>query len=128
MKKCFAIGICVLLGLSTAFSATSTSKEASITVKGAIIDNHCAAANKDSLASFVPTHTKQCATMPDCAASGYSIYSEGQLVAIDTASWGKVKKFLKNPKSTLNVAITGVKKKDGEIKVTAIKNDDAAAK
>jgi hypothetical protein len=99
-----------ILGLvvctATAFAATSP-KATTMKMTGTIIDKHCADANKDSLATFVPTHTKDCALIPACAASGYELYtSDGKIMAFDKASNEKVHAFLKNAKSTLKVDVT----------------------
>jgi hypothetical protein len=128
MNKIFAVAMSVLIGLGFAFAAAPSEKGEKITVTGSIIDNRCAANHKDSLASFISSHTKECALMPKCSASGYSIYSkDGALVAFDKASYAKIKKFLKKPESTLAVVVTGTKEESGAIKLATIKNEDQSA-
>ncbi len=92
-----------------------------ITLKGTIIDNHCAAMGKDNLAEFVETHTKACALMPDCAASGYSIFAEGKLYKFDQASSKKVEEFLKKDESKLEVVVKAEKVGE-ELKLVSIEN------
>lgn len=84
-----------------------------LTITGDIIDNMCADANKEKLEDFVKTHTKECATMPMCAASGYSIYSNGNLMKFNTESNLKIEEFLRKPESKLQVVIEA--KKTGDI-------------
>jgi hypothetical protein len=115
MKK--AVFTFLLAGFSAlAFLAAET-----ITLRGTIIDNHCAAMGKDNLAEFVKTHTKSCALMPDCAASGYSIFSEGKLHKFDQASSKKVEEFLKKDESKLEVVVKAEKAGE-ELKLVSIEN------
>jgi hypothetical protein len=78
-----------------------------VTLKGDVIDNTCAAANVDTLATFVTTHTKQCAL--SCAQSGYAIFADGKLYAFDKDSSAKVAEFLKKEDSKLQVVVTATK-------------------
>jgi hypothetical protein len=91
------------------------------TLKGALIDNMCANANKANLDEFVTSHTKQCALMPGCQETGYSFYSEGKLRAFDKESNAKVVEFLKKPDSSLKVTITA-KQVGDELSLVSIEN------
>jgi hypothetical protein len=83
------------------------------TYTGTIIDNTCATANKDKLGDFVKTHTKDCAMMPGCASSGYSLYTEdGKLIAFTGKSNLKVKSYLKDSNTKLTVEVRGTTKND----------------
>ena len=115
MKKAmFAV---LLVGLT----ALSLLAGETIILKGTIIDNHCAAMGKDNLAEFIKTHTKACALMPDCAASGYSIFADGKLHKFDQASNKKVEEFLKKDESKLEVAVKAEKVGE-ELKLVSIEN------
>lgn len=105
MKKilCFAILACFVASMAFAGETTSK-KEKTLVLKGDIIDNMCAGAQKNQLPAFVKTHTKECALQ--CAASGYSIFSDGKLSRFDKASNAKIEEFLKKPDSKLQVVIT----------------------
>ena len=93
-----------------------------VTVTGEIIDNMCAGAQTaEALPAFVQTHTKECAAMPNCAASGYSIYADGKLTKFDAASNAKVEEFLKKPESSLKVKVTA-NKVGGELALVSIEN------
>jgi len=108
---------------SMAFAAELPAKaEKAITLKGDIIDNHCAGSqNKNQLTAFVKTHTKECALMPLCAASGYSIFSNGKLLKFDKVSNTKIEEFLKKPDSKLQVMVTA-EKENKELSIVSIEN------
>lgn len=94
-----------------------------IVLKGDVIDNTCAGANQDNLAEFVITHTKQCALMPGCIESGYSIFADGKLYAFDKDSNVKVVEFLKKADSKLQVIITA-KQVGDELSLVSIENQN----
>ncbi|MDD5130976.1 MAG: hypothetical protein PHS66_08040 [Candidatus Omnitrophica bacterium] len=100
-------------------AAAAASEE--MMVKGDIIDNMCAGANKDKIAEFVKTHTKECALQPACIESGYSIFADGKLYAFDKVSSAKVAEFLKQADSKLQVAITA-KQVGDELSLVSIEN------
>lgn len=92
------------------------------TLSGVVVDNACASGHKADIGEFVKTHTKDCALMPGCIASGYSLYtSDGHLTAFTKASNTKIVKFLKGKKATLSVEVK-VKKAGSEFELVSIKN------
>jgi hypothetical protein len=107
--------------LLVGFAALTLLAGETIILKGTIIDNHCAAMSKDNLPEFVKTHTKACALMPDCAASGYSIFADGKLHKFDQASNKKVEEFLKKAESKLEVVVKAEKVGE-ELKLVSIEN------
>ncbi|MFA5146414.1 MAG: hypothetical protein WC515_03420 [Candidatus Omnitrophota bacterium] len=97
-------------------------ENAQVTIKGDIIDNMCAGSKApEALAEFAAGHTKECALMPACAASGYSIFADGKLTRFDKDSNTKVEEFLKNPDSKLQVVVAAEKVGD-ELKLVSIAN------
>ncbi len=107
---------------TTAVTTTTTTTPApeTMTIKGYIIDNKCASANnKDTLGEFVKTHAKQCAIT--CMDSGYSIYTDGKLLAFDKDSNAKVVEFLKNADSKLQVTVTA-KQVGDDLSLVSIEN------
>lgn len=88
---------------------------------GDIIDNTCANANQYSLADFVKTHTKQCATAPACIESGYSIFADDKLYKFNKDSNVKVVEFLKKKNSKLQVVVVA-EKINGELSLSSIEN------
>ena len=94
-----------------------------VTIMGTIVDNMCGSTNKATLEEFIKTHTKECALMSDCAASGYSIYADDKLMAFDKESSAKIEEFLKNPASKLQV-IVEANKQGEELSLISIKNQE----
>jgi len=97
-----------------------TTPEATV-LKGDVIDNMCAGMNKDNLADFVKTHTKECALKPACIDSGYSIFADGKLYKFDKDSNVKVAEFLKVTDSKLQVTVTA-KQVGDELNLVSIEN------
>ncbi len=93
-----------------------------LTLKGNIIDNRCAGTQTpEKLAEFVKTHTKECALMPACVASGYSIFADGKLQKFDKDSNAKIEKFLKKADSKLQVVVVA-KKTGDKLSLVSIEN------
>ena len=125
MKKivfaCLAVLLVSSLSVFAAGKGTVKSAADLSVIKGTIIDNKCADANKDTLDSFIQTHPKSCTLLPGCAASGYSIYVDEKLLKFDKASNAKIEKFLKKKTSKLAVEVS-VKKVGEELNLVSIKN------
>jgi len=122
-KKSFmflTLGLIALLSFSFQVQAAVNDAD-TMTLKGDIIDNMCANGNKDNLAEFVKSHTKDCALMPNCVASGYSLFVDGKLHKFDEASNKKIEEFLKKSDSKLQVAVTFTKA-DDVISLVSIEN------
>jgi len=115
MKGLVVVTLIVLVFGSLAIAQSGApAGAATVTLRGTIIDNQCAGAQKpEELAAFIKTHTKECALMSVCVASGYSIYSDGKLTKFDKASNAKVEEFLKKADSKLEVVV--VAKKAGDM-------------
>ena len=108
---------------TTVTTDTAVTTPEAIVLKGDVIDNMCAGANKDNLAEFVKTHTKECTLKPGCMASGYSIFAAGKLYAFDKDSSAKVAEFLKKADSKLQVTITA-KQVGDELSLVSIENQN----
>lgn len=109
MKKLIfaVIAVCFIASLANAAAAKP------MMMKGTIVDNLCADANKADLGNFIKTHPKSCAQMAACEKSGYSLYSDGKRMKFTDASNKKIVDFLKKKGSKLNVDITA--NKSGEM-------------
>ncbi len=109
--------------LAQSAPAEPSASPGAVTLQGTVIDNHCAGSQKaGDLAKFVKTHPKTCAIMPDCAASGYSIYSGGKLMKFDKISSSKILAFLQQPDSKTDVVV--VAKKSGDLlSLESIRNE-----
>lgn len=115
MKKIFVLSmlLCFAATLVYAQQTTPAATSEEMALQGTVIDNMCASGQKpEALAEFVKTHTKECALMPQCVASGYSIFANGQLMKFDAASNAKIEEFLKKQDSTTQVK--AVAKKAGD--------------
>jgi len=97
-------------------------KPMSMTMTGYIIDTKCATNNADDLDRFVGVHTKECALLPACAASGYNLYSGGKLWKFDKESSEKVHEFLMKEDSTLHVKVEMTHGEGNTISLISIEN------
>jgi hypothetical protein len=118
MKKLFLSAMVLCFVASLAFAQEA----ATLTLKGYIIDNKCAAAQSAQLDEFTKTHSKECALSPDCAASGFAIYADHQLYKFDKDSSAKIEEFLKKEDSKLLVTVEA-KKAGKDLSLVSIKND-----
>jgi len=136
MKKIIfvLIALCFVTSLALAQDATqptasttattttvATSVADAMMLKGDIIDNLSAATNKDTLADFVKTNTKELSLKPEGVSSGYSIFANGMLYKFDQDSSVKVGEFLKNADSKLQVSVTA-KQVGDELSLVSIEN------
>ena len=108
---------------TTVTTNTSVTTAETVVLKGDVIDNMCAGANKDTLAEFVKTNTKECTLKPACMGSGYSIFADGKLYAFDKDSNAKVVEFLKKADSKLQVTVTA-KQVGDELSLVSIENQE----
>ena len=112
----------LLLGfMAVCLVTTVVFAQETITLKGDIIDNLCAGVNKEDLANFIKTHTKECALMPGCMDSGYAIFSDGTLYKFDPDSNSKIIEFLQKEDSNLQVVVTA-KKVGEELSLVSLEN------
>lgn len=97
--------------------------ENTMELKGTIIDNLSVSSQKKpaDLAEFIKTYIKSSSLKPDSAASGYSIYTKGDLQKFDAASNPKIETFLKRDSSKLDVRVI-VRKTDAGLHLIAINN------
>jgi hypothetical protein len=130
MKLIFAVLVfCVAVSAAYAQPATTaqvpvqaaTPVAEQVTLSGTIIDNTCAGAHQDDMAAFIITHTKECALMPGCVESGYSIFADGKLSKFDKDSSAKIAAFLKMPDSKLQVVVIADKAGE-ELSLVSIAN------
>jgi len=115
-----AMFMAVMFGMSGTASADMKAK--GMVMVGTVIDTKCATDNKADLAAFIKTHTKECAMLPPCHASGYNLYYEGKLIKFDKKSSDKVFDFLKKADSKLDVKVKASHNKDGTLKLMEISN------
>ena len=126
MKKVFfaLLAVCIVAPLTFAQAMPPISTSEMVTVQGTLVDNLCVQAHKpEELADYVSTtYDKTCAILPDCAASGYSILSDGKLYKFDAESDAKIVGFLQKKESTIKVVVTVKKSGDMLTDLVGIEN------
>lgn len=103
LRKTSVMLAIVVAGLFLFVQGTALAEPAVLT--GTVIDNACASSHQADLASFIKTHTKECALMPGCEASGYLLYSGGKLYKFDNEGSAKIAEFLKGKDAKLDVTV-----------------------
>ncbi len=124
-RKVFA-----LLLLLTVSALLYAQDKTSVKLNGYLIDNACSGAHAKE-ATFkerVKKHTTSCALMPNCAGSGYALFTaDGKLYKFDEAGNKTVEELLKDTetKSGVSVAVEGTL--EGETihasKITEVKTE-----
>ena len=102
-RRLFALGI--MLTLSTLVFAQD---KTSVKLTGYLIDNACAGAHvKDAnFKDRIKKHSTSCALMPNCAKSGYAIYTaDGKLYKFDETGNKSVEDLLKDTETKAGVAV-----------------------
>ncbi len=109
-----ALGLLILLSVaSVSFAQCAINADTgSVTIQGTLIDNLCLGSAGTDPAGFIKEHTKECALMPPCIASGYSIFADGKTMKFDVASNAKIEEFLRGAGSTLEVKVVAQKAGD----------------
>lgn len=120
-KKLFLPILLLLLTVLSLAAAKPALQMNRTTCTGTIIDNKCAKAQMKNLTEFIKTHTKECALMPECSASGYAFYTDGRLVEFTKDSTPLIVKFLQEKNSQLQAEAV-VENLNGRIRLISIKN------
>ena len=110
MRTAIAVTILLLL-TSMSMVAQGTG---STTLSGYVVDQHCAGsmATKANAMEKAAGHTRDCALMEDCAASGYGIFSGGKYYKFDTKGSATAKALIEKSKRTKGMYFTAVGKLD----------------
>jgi hypothetical protein len=118
-----------VLGIMLTLSALVYAQEkTSVKLTGYLIDNACAGAHvKDAnFKERVKKHSTSCALMPNCAKSGYAVYTaDGKLYKFDEAGNKSVEDLLKDTETKTGVSVAVEGTVDGDTfhvtKITEIK-------
>jgi hypothetical protein len=113
------------LGTLVALTAVFYAQESkAVKIEGYIMDNACASAHsKDAnFGDKIKKHTTSCALMPNCAETGYVVYTaDKKLYKLDKNGNESAEALLKDSKTTAGVAVVVEGTIDGDtIKVTKI--------
>lgn len=113
----------VLLGLAALISA----QDKPTTLTGYIVDKACSVGRAKAADPMVSAagHTRDCALMPNCAASGYGVFADGKYYEFDAKGTELAKAMLEASKKTkgLKASVTGTVK-DAKIMVEKISEVD----
>lgn len=125
-RRLFALSL--LLALSALLYAQEKN---SVKLTGYVIDNACGGAHvKDAnFKERVKKHSTSCALMPNCASTGYALYTaDGKLYKFDAAGNKTVEELLKDTdtKTGVSVAVEGTLEGDTlhATKVTEVKTTE----
>ncbi len=101
MKKNLVLTLVVLLCLG----ATTIAKPKKTKVTGFLIDKACSGgvAKKENPTEAAGNHTKKCALMEKCVASGLGVFADGKFYELDEKGKTMAKAFLE--KSTLDKGV-----------------------
>ena len=118
-SKLFAFGIILAVAFALYGQGTKTVK-----IDGYIIDNACAAGHvKDAnFGERVKKHSTSCALSPNCAESGYVVYTaDAKLYKLDQAGNKSAEELLKETDTKMGMQVSVEGTIDGDtIKVTRI--------
>ena len=100
------------IGLVLTFAAILYAQDKkTVTLNGYLLDNMCASmhVNDKDFAERVKKHPTSCALMPNCAKSGFALFSDGKLYKLDEAGNKSAEEVLKNTKkkNSVEVAVEG---------------------
>lgn len=123
-SKLVGITLVALTLMLTSIALKADDKK--VTLKGYLMDKMCstgAMKNADPMAK-AKGHTKECAMMKDCAASGYGIISDGKFYAFDKNGNDLASKWLETTAKTkeLSIEVTGTPQPDGSLMVESLKD------
>ena len=113
MLKKFIFSLTAVIALSLVVMAQDKGKEVKLT--GAIVDQHCAAAD-------MATHKKGCVTSPNCLKSGLGVFADGKFTAFDEAGSAMAQAALEKSKKDAGAKfkVVGTVSPDGKMKVKSI--------
>ncbi len=89
-----ALGLTILPGLA---------EGKKVTLSGYLLDQMCGQEIKDP--AKAKEHTRECALMDHCAASGYGIYVDGKLLKFDKAGSQPARTLLENSKKEKEIEV-----------------------
>jgi type 1 fimbria pilin len=114
MLKKFIFSLTAVMALSLVIMAQGDKKDV-VTLTGAIVDQHCAAAD-------MATHKRSCVTSAACLKSGLGVFADGKFTAFDAEGSAKAKAALEKSKkdSGAKFEVTGTVA-DGKMTVKSIK-------
>jgi hypothetical protein len=98
--------VSIVLSMILASTAAFAIQGQELKLTGFVIDNMCAEANASTLSEKAKGHPTACATMPNCAKSGYSVISEGKRYKLDEDGNKKMMALFKGSKTKKGMSVT----------------------
>lgn len=127
MKHCVVALLAFIVLASVAGFAGESTKAEVHTLKGYVVDALCAKhmTKKEHPMEEAAAHTRECALMEACVASGYGVISEGKLLTFDAKGSRMAKDLIEKSsrKDHLFVEVKGIVK-GKTVSVTTIKEAD----
>jgi hypothetical protein len=124
-RKLSALGLILMFAF-----ALYAQGDKQVKITGYIIDNACASGhtNDANFSARVKKHSTECALMPNCEGSGYSVFANGKLYKLDTEGNKTAADLLKDTETKNGVMVAVEGTLDGEtIKVTKLTEVKTAA-
>jgi len=110
-KKASRTMLAFLLAVACTLSAGIAQGE-KVTLTGHLVDQMCGGEVKD--AAKAADHSKECALMDHCAASGFGIFSNGKYVKFDAEGSKKAKALVEKTKKEKDITIVAEGTLDGD--------------
>jgi hypothetical protein len=102
VKKAIYAGM-VLAGSLAMMLSIGTAQGKKATLTGHLVDQMCGGELKD--ASKAADHSKECALMDHCLASGFGIFADGKYVKFDAEGSKKAKALVEKTKKEKDISI-----------------------
>lgn len=105
-------GMAVVMLLALTSMTMVAQETGTTTLTGYVVDQHCAGslASKANAMEKAAGHSKDCALMESCAASGYGIFSGGKYYKFDAKGSEKAKALVEKSKLSNGLYFTAVGK------------------
>jgi len=110
-KKASRTMLAFLLAVACTLSA-GIAQGKKVTLTGHLVDQMCGGEVKD--AAKAADHSKECALMDQCAASGFGIFSNGKYVKFDAEGSKKAKALVEKTKKEKDITIVAEGTLDGD--------------
>jgi len=110
-KKASRTMLAFLLAVACTLSA-GIAQGKKVTLTGHLVDQMCGGEVKD--AAKAADHSKECALMDHCAASGFGIFANGKYVKFDAEGSKKAKALVEKTKKEKDITIVAEGTLDGD--------------
>ena len=112
MLRKIVCGSMVIVSIVALMLSVGTAQGKKTTLTGHLVDQMCGGGVKD--AAKAADHSKECALMDHCAASGFGIFANGKYVKFDAEGSKKAKALVEKTKKEKDIAIVVEGTLDGD--------------